>query len=49
VPGRIGNNGDQMQRRFEDEAEVFFVQHWREIKPSVTELMHSLTVTKIQS
>jgi hypothetical protein len=32
VPGRMGKNGDQIQRLFQEEADVFFVQHWREIK-----------------
>lgn len=46
VPGRMGKNGDQPQRLFQEEADVFFVQHWREIKPSVIELLRSLAVAK---
>ena len=46
VPGRMGKNGDQMQRLFQEEADVFFVQHWREIKPSVIELMRNLAIAK---
>jgi hypothetical protein len=46
VPGRMGKNGDQMLRLFQEEADVFFVQHWREIKPSVIELMRNLAVAK---
>ncbi len=46
VPGRMGKNGDQAQRLFQEEAEVFLVQHWREIDPSVIELMRSLAVAK---
>lgn len=46
VPGKMGKNGDQMQRLFQEEADVFFVQHWREIRPSVIELMRSLAVAK---
>jgi hypothetical protein len=46
VPGRMGKNGDQMQRLFQEEADLFLVQHWRDIKPSVIELMRSLAVAK---
>lgn len=33
TPGRMGTNGDQIQRLFSEPADVFFVQHWREIRP----------------
>jgi hypothetical protein len=46
VPGRMGKNGDQLQRLFQEEADIFLVQHWRDIKSSVTELMRSLAVAK---
>jgi hypothetical protein len=46
VPGRMGKNGDQLQRLFQEDADVFIVQHWREIKPSVIELMRSLAIAK---
>jgi hypothetical protein len=46
VTGRMGKNGDQAQRLFQEEADVFFVQHWREIDPSVIDLMRSLAVAK---
>lgn len=46
VPGRMGKNGDQLQRLFQEEADVFFVQHWREIRPSVIDLMRSLAIAK---
>lgn len=46
VPGRMGKNGDQAQRLIQEEAEVFLVQHWREIDPSVIELLRSLAVAK---
>jgi hypothetical protein len=42
----MGKNGDQAQRLFQEEADVFFVQHWREIDPSVIDLMRSLAVAK---
>lgn len=46
VPGRMGKNGDQLTRMFRHDADVFLAQHWREIKPSVPELMRSLAVAK---
>ena len=46
VPGRMGKNGDQMGRLFRQIADVFFFQHWREIKPNVTEMMRSFAVAK---
>lgn len=39
VPSRLGKNGDQMRRLFSEPAEVFIIQHWREIRPSIVELM----------
>jgi hypothetical protein len=46
VPGKMGKNGDQAQRLFQEEADAFLVQHWREIDPSVVDLMRSLAVAK---
>jgi len=46
VPGRMGKNGDQLSRLFRQDADVFLVQHWREIKPSVLEMMRNLAVAK---
>jgi hypothetical protein len=46
VPGRMGKNGDQLSRLFRQDADVFLVQHWREIKPSVLEMLRSLAVAK---
>jgi hypothetical protein len=46
TPGRMGKNGDQAQRLFQEDADVFLVQHWREIDPSVIDLMRSLAVAK---
>lgn len=46
VPGRMGKNGDQALRLFQEEADVFFVQHWREIDSSVLELLRSLATAK---
>jgi hypothetical protein len=44
VPGRMGKNGDQAQRLFQEDADVFIVQHWREINSTVIDLMRSLAV-----
>jgi hypothetical protein len=39
TPSRMGKNGDQIQNLFDNDAQVFVVQYWAEIKPSVlTEL-----------
>jgi hypothetical protein len=46
VPGRMGKNGDQLTRMFRHDADVFLAQHWREVRPSVPELMRSLAVAK---
>lgn len=46
VPGRMGKNGDQMLRLFQEDADVYIVQHWREIDSSVIELMRNLAVAK---
>lgn len=46
VIGSMGKNGDQGLRLFQEEADVFFVQHWREIDSSVIDLMHRLAIAK---
>lgn len=46
VPGSMGKNGDQAQRLFTESAELFVVQHWREIDPSVLRLMEQLAIAK---
>lgn len=46
VPGKMGKNGDQAQRLLQEEAKVFFVQHWREIDPSVADLLQRLATAK---
>ena len=43
---RMGKNGDQCQRLFRERADIFLVQHWREIDPSVIELMHTFAIAK---
>jgi hypothetical protein len=46
TPGRMGKNGDQAQRMFQLDADVFVAQHWREIEPSVVETMRIYAVAK---
>lgn len=46
VLGKMGKNGDQLPRLLQEEADVFFVQHWREIDPLVIETMRNLVVAK---
>ena len=46
VPGRMGKNGDQALRLFQEDADIFLVQHWREIDPRVLQLMRNLAVAK---
>jgi hypothetical protein len=35
VPGKLGKNGDQIQRLFQEDADVYFVQYVGQIAPSV--------------
>ena len=46
VPGKMGKNGDQIQRLFNSPAEVFFVQYEGEIKESVVEQMERLALAR---
>lgn len=46
VPGKMGKNGDQIQRLFQSTARIFFVQFWAEISESVIEQMRALAVAK---
>ncbi len=46
VQGKMGKNGDQAARLFQEDADVFFVQHWREIDASVVSLMQALAVAR---
>jgi hypothetical protein len=46
VPGKMGKNGDQIQRLFHSEAEVFLVQYWREIDESVLTQMRTFATVK---
>lgn len=46
VPGKMGKNGDQIQRLFASPAQVFFVQYEEEIKESIVDLMARLATAK---
>jgi hypothetical protein len=46
TPGMMGKNGDQIQRLFQTDAEVFFVQYWRDIGEAVLEQMRTFAVVK---
>jgi hypothetical protein len=46
VPGKMGKNGDQIQRMFQLDANIFFVQHWREIDHSVLTEMRAHAINK---
>jgi hypothetical protein len=46
TPGKMGKNGDQIQRLFQAPADFFIIQYWREIDQSVVELARSLAVAK---
>lgn len=46
VPGKMGKNGDQIQRLFLGNAQLFILQYWRDIKSSVGDQMQSMAVAK---
>jgi hypothetical protein len=46
VPGKMGKNGDQIQRLFTSPAQVFFVQYEGEIKESIVHQMSQLALAK---
>lgn len=46
TPGKMGKNGDQIQRLFDTDAQVFLVQYEGQISPSVPEQMKRLAVAK---
>jgi hypothetical protein len=45
VPGKMGKNGDQLQRLFDSTADFYLVQHWNRIAESVPELMELIAST----
>jgi len=46
TPARLGKNGDQIQRLFTMDAEVFMVQYWDQIDESVLTQMNTAAVAK---
>jgi hypothetical protein len=44
TPGKLGKNGDQIQRLFGSAADVFFVQYHDQIDESVVEQMKRLAI-----
>lgn len=46
VPGKMGKNGDQIQRLFESTAEVFLIQYGEEVRENVVDQMQQLAVAK---
>ncbi len=46
TPGKMGKNGDQIQRLFSAPADVFFVQYWAQVDESVYEEMKAFATMK---
>ncbi len=46
TPGKMGKNGDQIQRLFKCPAEIFLVQYYGQIAESVLDQMESLAAAK---
>jgi hypothetical protein len=46
VPGKMGKNGDQIQRMYILDGRLFVIQYVGEVKPSISDLMRSLAVAK---
>lgn len=46
TPGRMGKNGDQIQRLFKTPASLFIVQYWGQVAESVTEQMEEFAKAK---
>jgi hypothetical protein len=46
TPARLGKNGDQIQRLFTNDAELFFVQYWNRISESVLTQMNTAAIAK---
>ncbi|MCC6676401.1 MAG: hypothetical protein IT436_04595 [Phycisphaerales bacterium] len=44
--GKMGKRGNQYLRLIQEEADVYFVQHWREIDPDVIDVLERLAVAK---
>lgn len=46
VPAKMGKNGDQIQRMFQEDADIFFAQHHGHIAPSVLQQMQTHATAK---
>ncbi len=46
TPGKMGKNGDQIQRLVRCPAEIFIVQYWAQIDDSVIEQLKALVTLK---
>jgi len=46
VPGKLGKNGDQIQRLFQTDADLFMIQYWNQISQSVIEQMDAFAIAK---
>ncbi len=46
VPGKMGKDGDQIQRLFRAPADVFLVQYWGQIDESILEQMKAMAITR---
>lgn len=46
TPGKLGKNGDQIQRLFRSPADVYIVQYWGQIDESVIEQMRLIATAK---
>lgn len=46
TPKKMGANGDQIQRLFQADADVFIIHYWREIDESVIEQMKHFAISK---
>jgi hypothetical protein len=44
TPGKMGKNGDQIQRLFQVPADIYLLQYWGQIEDSVPELMNLLAI-----
>ena len=46
TPGKMGKNGDQIQRMLQSSADVYIVQYWRDVAESVREQLRALATAK---
>lgn len=46
TPGKLGKNGDQIQRLFQTPADVFLVQYWTRIEETVVEQMETHAIAR---